>query len=144
LPALSTFWHATWPERGCRGFAVVSDDADGHSNLGNALAAHGNLEEAIVEYRATIRIKPDLAEGHYNLGVALKHHRKLDEAIAEYRAAIRIRPGFGEAHCNLGLALANQGKRDEAIAELRKARDNAQSGPQLAQLTEKALSELDH
>jgi tetratricopeptide (TPR) repeat protein len=85
-----------------------------------------------------------LAEGHYNLSVALKHQGKIDATIAEYRAAIRIKPDLAETRYNLGLALANQGKREEAIAELRKARDNAQSGSQLVQLTEKARSELDH
>ena len=51
----------------------------------------GKLEEAIAEYRAAIRLKPDFAEAHCNLGNALTDQGKLDEAVAEYRAA-PIRP----------------------------------------------------
>ena len=80
-------------------------DAAGHIDRGNALFGQGKLDEAIAEYRAAIRIKPDFAEAHYNLGVVLANQGKLDEAIAEYREAIRIKPDFAEAHYNLGSAL---------------------------------------
>jgi tetratricopeptide (TPR) repeat protein len=102
------------------------------------------LDEAIAEYRAAIRIKPDYAEAHLDLGLVQGKQRKLEEAIAELRAAIRIKPDHAEAHFNLGIALANQGRRDEAIAELREARDNARRGSELDQSIQKALNELDH
>ncbi len=92
-----------------------------HYERGLELADQGKLDEAITEYRAAIRIKPDHAEAHYLLGVALAVQGKLDEAIAEYRAAIRIKPDHAEAHYLLGSALASQGKLDEAIAEFRAA-----------------------
>jgi tetratricopeptide (TPR) repeat protein len=119
-------------------------DAMAHYERGVALAVQGKLDEAIAEYRAAIRLKPDHAEPHYDLGVALAVQGKLDEAIAEYRAAIRIKPNHASAHYFLGKALAGQGKLDEAIAEIRKARDNAPGGSELAQLIEKTLNKLDH
>ena len=96
-------------------------DAVTHYERGVALAVEGKLDEAIAEYRAAIRIKPDLAEAHSSLGVALAEQGKLDEAIAEYRAAIRMPPDFAETHYFLGKALAVQGKLDEAIDEFRAA-----------------------
>ncbi len=101
-------------------------------------------KETIAEYRTAIRIKPELALAHYNLGIALEDQGNLEEAITEYRTAIRIKPELAMAHYNLGVGLDNQGKRDEAIAELRKARDHAQRGSKLAQLIEKALTDVDH
>ncbi len=69
----------------------------------------GKLDEAIAEFRAAIRLKPDYAEAHINLGIALQDQGKLEEAIAEYRAAIRLKPDYAEAHYNLGLALKPRG-----------------------------------
>ena len=93
-------------------------DAEAHYNLGVALKAQGKLEEAIAEFRAAIRLKPDYAEAHSNLGIALRAQGKLEEAIAEYRAAIRLKPDNAEAHDNLGIALEDQGKLEEAVAEI--------------------------
>ena len=98
------------------------DDAEAHSNLGNALASQGKVDEAVAEYRdrrsgsspTTPRPTPTSATPWRGQG-------KLDEAVAEFRAAIRLQPDYAEAHYNLGNALAAQGKRDEAVAEYRTA-----------------------
>ena len=79
-----------------------------YSNLGNALADVGRLDEAIAACRQAIRLKPDLAEAHYNLGIALQGKGQLDEAIAAYRQAIGIKPDFAKAHYNLGSTLRRQ------------------------------------
>ncbi len=63
------------------------NDAESHNNLGNALKAHGKLEEAVAEYREAVRIKPDYVEPHYNLGLVLNAQGKPEEAVAEFRAA---------------------------------------------------------
>jgi tetratricopeptide (TPR) repeat protein len=90
-------------------------------NLGGALAAKGQLDEAIAEYREAIRLTKDNPEAHYNLGNALRTKGQLDEAIAEYREAIRLKKDYARAHNNLGNALYDKGRLDEAIAELREA-----------------------
>jgi Flp pilus assembly protein TadD len=65
----------------------MPDWAEAHNNLGNVLTAQGKLDEAIAEFRAAIRVKPDDDEAHCSLGVALAKQGKLDEAIAEFRKA---------------------------------------------------------
>jgi tetratricopeptide (TPR) repeat protein len=79
----------------------------------------GRLPEAIAEYQAALRLRPDYAEAHNGLASALARvPGRLPEAIAEYRAALRIQPDFAEAHFNLGNALAQTPARlPEAIAE---------------------------
>jgi tetratricopeptide (TPR) repeat protein len=89
--------------------------------FGNALVGQAKLDEAAVEYRKALHVKPDYAEVHMNLGNVLARQAKVDEAIAEYRKALDIKPDRAEAHNNLGSALAGQGKLDEAMAEFRKA-----------------------
>jgi tetratricopeptide (TPR) repeat protein len=92
-----------------------------HHNRGADLQAQGKLGDAIAEFRAAIRLKPDYALAHFNLGTTLAARGMLNEAIIEFRAATRLKPDFAEAHSNLGLALRNQGKLDEAIAEFHTA-----------------------
>ena len=88
-----------------------------HENLGSVLTGQGRFAEAVTEYMAALRIKPDDAEAHYNIGNAMVSQGKIPEAMAEYTAALQIRPDFAEAHSNLGAALAHQRKIPEAMAE---------------------------
>jgi tetratricopeptide (TPR) repeat protein len=87
-----------------------------HNNLGTVLVSQGKVSEAMAQFVAALRIKPD-AEPHNNLGAALASQDKIAEAIVEYMAALRIDPDYAEAHNNLGAALASQGKVSEAITE---------------------------
>ena len=66
--------------------------AGAHNNLGNALAAKGQLEEAIACYRKAIDLDPKFAKAHGNLGNALRAKGQLDEAIASYQQGHRTRP----------------------------------------------------
>ncbi len=78
--------------------------ANAFNNYGNELYQQGKLEEAIEQFRAAIKAKPDLARAHYDLGIALKAQGKLEEAIAELTTAIRLKPGDAHAHGDLGVA----------------------------------------
>src|SRR6266566_4692016 len=99
----------------------VVSEAEAHYYLGYALLEQGNVDEAIAEHRAALRINPQYAEAHNYLGNALEDQGKLDEAVNEYREALRINPGLAAAHNNLGVALLRRGELDEAIAEYREA-----------------------
>ncbi len=91
-------------------------DAEAHSNLGNALKELGRLDEAEASYRLALALRPDFVEAHCNLGIALKELGRLDEAEACYRLALALKPDFVEAHCNLGIVLKELGRLDEAEA----------------------------
>jgi tetratricopeptide (TPR) repeat protein len=118
-------------------------DAIEHYNLAVDLQEQGKLEEAIAEYRESIRLKPNDATTHFNLGNALQAQRKLAEAVAEFGTVVRIKPDYAEAYYQLGLGLAKLGTRTEAAAAFRRARDNAQRGSKLARLIERALADTD-
>ena len=92
-----------------------------HKNLGVALKANGQVDEAIAACRQAIALKPDYAEAHKNLGGLLHGKGELEEAIAAYRQAIAFWPGYAEAWSNLGATLRDAGKLDEAIASCRQA-----------------------
>jgi tetratricopeptide (TPR) repeat protein len=94
-----------------------------HNNLGNTLNVEGRTTEAISEYQAALRIKPDHVGAHYNLAFTLAGiPGRLPEAIAEYEATLQLKPDYPEAHFNLGLALARSpGRLPEAIAQFEAA-----------------------
>jgi protein O-mannosyl-transferase len=89
-----------------------------HNNLGVALAKMDRVPEAIDEYHAALRIKPDYAEPHNNLATIYSREGRMPEAMAEVRQALRIKPDYPEAQVNLGSFLAGiPGRLPEAIAE---------------------------
>jgi tetratricopeptide (TPR) repeat protein/glutathione synthase/RimK-type ligase-like ATP-grasp enzyme len=99
---------------------LFPDDADAHSNLGNALLDLGQLDGAVASYRRVLEIKPDYAELHSILGNVLRDLGKLDDAAASCRRALEINPKFAEAHGNLGNALRDLGQLDAAVASYRR------------------------
>ena len=81
----------------------------------------GKLDEAIVEYRAAKRLKPDEASVRNNLGNTLCDKEDFDSAITEFKDLFHQNPEWDGGHnC---LARAYMSKRDypSAVRELRAA-----------------------
>jgi Flp pilus assembly protein TadD len=99
----------------------VPSNYGARNNLGMALAAQGQVTEAVRQYREALKSKPDYAEAHSNLGIALASRGQLTEAIDQYRQALKSKPDFAEAYNNLGAALASRGQVAEAIEQYHQA-----------------------
>lgn len=84
-------------------------------NLGTALLAAEQMEEAAEVLREAARLKPKVARVHNALGVAVVSLGGLDEATEAFRRAVELQPDFPRARRNLGKALASKGELDEAI-----------------------------
>ena len=100
---------------------LTPGDAGAHNNLGNALLAHGNLEEAKLSYKKSITLKPDYAEAHSNLGNTLQELGMLEEAEINHRRAIALKPDFVSSYFNLGVVLQLLNRLDESEECYRKA-----------------------
>ena len=92
-----------------------------YNNLGIALAERGEVDQAISQYKESLKLYSDDPETHYNLGNALLKKGQIDEAIAQCREGIRLNPRDPDAHVALGNALLTEREVDEAIAEYSKA-----------------------
>jgi Flp pilus assembly protein TadD len=90
--------------------------ADACNNMGVALNARGEIDEAVASCQRALQLNPNLAEAHGNLGHALLVQGKPEEAVVCYRQAREARPGDAGAHNGLGAALRDQGKLTDAIA----------------------------
>jgi tetratricopeptide (TPR) repeat protein len=97
------------------------EEAEAQCNLGNALRAAGQLEQAAKSHGRALAIKPDYAEAHNNLGSVQQDLGNLDAAMASFRRALAIKPDFALAHSNLGSVLTLQNQRLEAEASCRRA-----------------------
>jgi tetratricopeptide (TPR) repeat protein len=72
--------------------STYRDDVEHHFELGFTLQNIGDLEGAIAEYRAALRLNPSHANAHYNLGVVLQDMGKPTEAAREFRESLRFIP----------------------------------------------------
>jgi tetratricopeptide (TPR) repeat protein len=84
-------------------------------NLGKYYVSQGRIDDAIVQFRAAIRVRPTSHE-YNNLGLAYETKGLIDAAIDLYRRAISLDASNEEAYNNLGKAyLVYEGRIDEAI-----------------------------
>ncbi len=92
-----------------------------HINLGVAYYKQGLLNEAVLEYKTALMLKPDYAIAHNNLGNAYYAQGRTNEAVQEYKAALRLNPSLAETHYNIGNIYMSEGRLNEAAQEYRTA-----------------------
>ena len=116
----ASYWHDSetlWSHT----LAVTRGNYIAHNERGTERLDQGRTEEAVEDFRESLRINPIQAVLHYDMGSVLAQTGHNNEAIEEYREALRLEPGMASANVNLGNALMQAGKIDEAIAEYREA-----------------------
>jgi len=119
--------------------AVTRDNAAAEINLGIALEQRGLLAEALVHYRAALRLAPDSVEAHNNLANFLDAAGQTGAALDLYQAALRLNPNAPLAHCNLGTLLLKLGRFDEAMRQYQEAARLQPDNPPPYYLMGKAL-----
>jgi tetratricopeptide (TPR) repeat protein len=92
-----------------------------HNNFGAILLLRGRLPEAIDEFQAALRIKPDDADAHYNLGNALVKQGSLTKGIYHFSEALGRQPGNIKILNNLAATLVLLERYPEAIENFKKA-----------------------
>ena len=63
-------------------------DGSYHTNLGLALEALGQLDQAIESHRHALRLRGDDSDAYYNLGTCLLRHKEFSEAETCLRQAL--------------------------------------------------------
>jgi tetratricopeptide (TPR) repeat protein len=99
------------------GGTSVKDMAVAYNNRGNALRDRGDLDRAVADFNAAIRLNPMSADSYINRGIAWYRSGNLDRAIADYGEAIRLDPNDAYAYNDRALALRAKGDLDAAIAD---------------------------
>ena len=110
--------------------ACTSRNYVAHGNLAGALGRLGRMEEAIVECRESLRVKPAFVKTHQNLAALLQRAGRLPEAIVCYQETLELRPDDLVALNNLANDLRDVGRYQEAAIYYSKA---MREGPEGAQ-----------
>ncbi len=101
-----------------KALALDPECASAHFNLAVSLLRRNKLDEAAVQYREVLHLKPT-ADAYNGLGYVLSKQGKVDEAIAQFGEAIRVNPKYTAAYNNLAGNLIKQGRLDEAASYYR-------------------------
>ncbi|MBZ5681221.1 MAG: tetratricopeptide repeat protein [Acidobacteriia bacterium] len=96
-------------------------DFEAHYNLAAMLQARGKLDDALGEYTAALRLRPDDATANNGMGAALLAAEQPDKATPYLLAALKSRPDYFDAHYNLGYALISQNDFEGAAMQFRLA-----------------------
>jgi Tfp pilus assembly protein PilF len=83
-------------------------DFEAHYNLAAMLQARNNLDRAIAEYEAAVRLRPKDATANNALGAALLAAGQSDQGINYLQAALSENPNYFDAQYNLAIALAQR------------------------------------
>ena len=86
-----------------------------------ALFQHGYLEQAAVEFKRVISVKPDDATAYYNLGTLYLRMDRLPESREYLEKAVKLRPDYAEAWNNLGMIAGKNGQEEEAIRDFQRS-----------------------
>jgi tetratricopeptide (TPR) repeat protein len=70
--------------------AIKADVVDLHFNRGMTLAALGNVDAAIEEYQAAIKLEPDLLVAHENLAELLYRKKDFEGSLLQLQHSLRI------------------------------------------------------
>jgi tetratricopeptide (TPR) repeat protein len=96
-------------------------DFEAHYNLAAMLQARNDLDTAIPEYEAAVRLRSDDAAANNGLGAALLAAGHADQAATYLQEALKARPDYFDAHYNLGFALAQQNDYQGAAEQFESA-----------------------
>jgi len=94
---------------------------EAHYNLAAMLQGRERLDEAIREYEAALRLRPDDAVANNALGAALLANGQPRPAARILSDALESRPDYFDAHYNLGNALTQLGDTEGAAQQFRLA-----------------------
>jgi tetratricopeptide (TPR) repeat protein len=84
-------------------------------------SARTMFEEAAVEARKALAVKPDYGYALMSLGLSLKHLGRRAEALAALYRAVECNPEYAELHLYLGETLAEDGQTSEARRHIEQA-----------------------
>jgi tetratricopeptide (TPR) repeat protein len=101
------------------GRAEDAGTASVHALLAQALAARGERERSLEQYRRAVALRPDFAEAHANLGFALLQVGRNADARRHLERAIALGLEQAEVHAALGSLALRRREPEPAVRHFR-------------------------
>lgn len=96
-------------------------DAASCNDVGCALYATGEREEARRHFERALALDPGLASAHFNLAEIAKDAGELDRAAEGFRLGLALDPGYARGHVGLARTLRLQNRLEAAEEHARRA-----------------------
>ncbi len=93
----------------------------GWKALGVALKQTGNINDALLANKNSLKISPLDPEAHYNLGNTYKELGKLEDSEASYKKAIELKNDYAAAHNNLADTFRHKKQLEDSENSYKKA-----------------------
>jgi hypothetical protein len=95
-----------------------------HGNLADELLAAAQVEQAIPEFRETLRLNPNSDDAHYFYSKALEKTGAIDEAIVQLNEVVKLREEHYhfDAYHELAMINLTRGDKPQALAMEEKAK----------------------
>ena len=91
------------------------------NSRGVAWASKGELNKAIGDFNAALKLDSHAIAALLNRGEALLTQGKTDRALEDFSRVLRLDPNSGEAYLNRGLTFRSMGNFDAAVADFGEA-----------------------
>ena len=82
--------------------------ADDWQMTGRALALDGQIDEAMFNFKVSLKIEPNDAYSHYFMGKCYQDKKDKYRALHHYTQALKIDPEFAAVHLNIGAMEFNE------------------------------------
>lgn len=92
-----------------------------HNLLGAAYLEKKMLEQAEMEIRRALEMRPRIPDAHYNLALIYMEKKELNIAVEEYKKEIELHPAAYPAHFNLAKLYGKIGYLREGIEHFKEA-----------------------
>jgi len=95
----------------------TNDQAQRFYQQGLALIQAGRLDEALVAFKESLRIRPDDVQTNLSLGITQAKTKSYREAFETFKRAARLKPDAADVHFRLGMTSLVLGKQGQANDE---------------------------
>jgi len=125
---------------------VAPNSARIHQAMAHELAKHGDNAEAIKNYRAALKIAPELPGLHFEIAEMLRSATdaaNMEEAESEYKAALKLNPFDEQSESRLGDIAAQRNDLKEAYERYTRAVELQPGDPDASIGLAKVLMSMD-